>query len=164
MTELATKLEPTADNVNWILPEITLEGLIDEMTGERADTGNSTEVEAPPPGSGLNTKTTAFPSLSMSVARILAFNCVELTNEEFRSCPPKYTLDPGMKFAPLICNVKGVSVATDEGGESEEIMGEGFSVVKGPFEIANCAPLLVVESVQGVQGSGAKTPETMLIE
>jgi len=164
MTELATKLEPIADNVNGILAALTLVGLIDEMTGERADTGNSTDVEAPPPGSGLNTKTTAFPSLSMSVARIFAFNCVELTNEGFRSWPPKYTMDPGMKFAPLICNVKGMSVATDEGGESEEIIGEGFSVVEEPFEIANCAPLLVVESVQGAQDSGAKTPETMLIE
>ena len=89
MTELVTKLEPTADNVNWILAAITLEGLIDEMTGERADTGNSTEVEAPPPGSGLNTKTTAFPSLSLSVARMLAFNCVGLTNVVLRNCPPK---------------------------------------------------------------------------
>jgi hypothetical protein len=164
MTELATKLEPTADNVNGILAAVTLEGLIDEMTGERADTGNSTDVEAPPPGSGLNTKTTAFPSLSMSVARILEFNCVELTNEEFRSCPPKYTMDPGMKFAPLICSVKGVSVATDEDGESGERVGAGFSVVDGPIEIANWPPLLIVESVQGVHDSGVKTPEAVLIE
>src|SRR5215467_211344 len=106
MTELATKFEPAADKVNWILPAITLVGLRNEITGGSADTGNSTDVEAPPPGSGLNTKTTAFPSLSLSEARILAFNCVELTNVVLRNCPPRYTFDAGIKFVPFTCNVK----------------------------------------------------------
>ena len=62
-TELVTKFEPKTNRANWFAPAGMLEGLMDEMMGERADIGNSTEVEAPPPGSGLNTKTTAVPSL-----------------------------------------------------------------------------------------------------
>lgn len=88
-TELATKFAPITDRPNGFLPAGRLDGEMDEMIGARADTGNSTDVEAPPPGSGLNTKTTTVPSLSTSLARMLAFNCVEFTNVVFRGCPPK---------------------------------------------------------------------------
>jgi len=88
-TELVTKPEPVTNMANGLAPAATLDGAIDKMTGEGADTGNSTEVEAPPPGSGLNTKTTAVPPLLISLARMLAFNCVELTKVVLRGCPPK---------------------------------------------------------------------------
>jgi len=68
---------------------------------------------------------------------MLAFNCVELTNVVARACPPKYTVDPLTKFAPLTCKVNAVSLAADVGGESEEIMGTGFAVVDGPEAIVN---------------------------
>src|SRR5579863_10133998 len=165
MTELVTKLEPFTNKANAFPPAGTLEGLMDEMVGERAATGNSTEVEAPPPGSGVNTKTTAVPSLSISLARMLAFNCVELTNVVLRSCPPKCTVAPGTKLAPLTCKVKAVSFAVVEDGESEEIMGTGFVVVVGPEEIANWSPLVnAVESVQGDQDNDVRSPEEASME
>ena len=88
-TELVTKFEPLTVKVKSFPPAVTLEGVMDEMTGEGLNTVNSTDVEAPPPGSGLNTKTTPVPPLAISLARTSAFNCVELTNVVFRPCPPK---------------------------------------------------------------------------
>jgi hypothetical protein len=88
-TELVTKPEPFTCKANGLVPAVTLEGLMDEMTGESANTENSTDVEAPPPGSGLNTKTAAVPLLSISLATMLAINCVEFTNVVLRGCPPK---------------------------------------------------------------------------
>ena len=131
-TELVTKFEPMASKLKSFPPAVTLEGLMNERMGKGADTGNSTEVEAPPPGSGLNTKTTTVPPLSISLARILAFNCVGLTNVVLRAFPPKLTVAPGKKFAPLTCKVNLAPSAVAEDGESEEIMGTGFSVVDGP--------------------------------
>jgi hypothetical protein len=61
MTELLTKLEPNTSMVRLIRPAETLGGLREEMTGASALMGNSTDVESPPPGSGLNTNTTAAP-------------------------------------------------------------------------------------------------------
>jgi len=37
-------------------------------------------------------------------------------------------------------------------------------VVDGPKETTNCPPLLLTESVQGVQESGERTPEEALTE
>lgn len=88
-TELLTKLEPITAIVKATPPAVTLVGLMDEICGTGAEIGNSTEVEAPPPGSGLNTKMTAAPPLSTSPARMLAFNCVALMNVVARGCPPK---------------------------------------------------------------------------
>ena len=88
-TELVTKFEPTTNKADGFPAAAMLEGLMDEMKGRGLNTGNSTEVEAPPPGSGLNTKTTAVPPSSISLLRILAFNCVEFTNVVLRARPPK---------------------------------------------------------------------------
>jgi hypothetical protein len=88
-TELVTKFEPITNKANAFAPAVTFEGPVDEMTGTGLNTGNSTDVEAPPPGSGSNTKTTAVPPLSISVLRILASNRVELTNVVLRGFPPK---------------------------------------------------------------------------
>jgi len=54
-TELVTKFEPITNKAKGVLAAATLAGVRDEIEGESANTGNSTEVEAPPPGSGLNT-------------------------------------------------------------------------------------------------------------
>lgn len=54
-TELVTKFEPFTDKTKEVPAAATLDGWRDEIIGERANTGNSTEVEAPPPGRGLNT-------------------------------------------------------------------------------------------------------------
>src|ERR1700722_4038696 len=89
MTELVTKLEPITARAKEIPPAVMLDGFIDEMAGSGVDTGNSTEVDAPPPGSGLKTKTRAVPPLLISVPRIVAFSCAEFTNVVVRACPSK---------------------------------------------------------------------------
>ena len=53
--ELVTKFEPFNESVNAVAATTTLVGLIDEMVGNGLKTVNSMDVEAPPPGSGLNT-------------------------------------------------------------------------------------------------------------
>lgn len=163
-TELVTKFEPFTNRAKGGAAAAMLEGLIAEMVGESAATGNSTEVEAPPPGSGLNTKTTAVPSLSTSLAKILAFICVELTNVVLRACPPKNTVDPGTKFAPFTCKVKAVSFAIAKDGESDEIMGTGFIAVSGPREIAKPPATLSAVSFHGDQDSGVRTPVEAAME
>jgi hypothetical protein len=87
--EPVTKFDPFTVRVNPAAPATALVGLIDEIVGEGLNTVNSTEVEAPPPGSGLKTKTTPVPPLAMSLLRISALSCVVLTNVAFRACPPK---------------------------------------------------------------------------
>ena len=163
-TELATKLAPLTDKAKGSAAAAMLEGLMAEMVGESAATGNSREVEVPPPGSGLNTKTTAVPSLSTSAAKMPAFNCVELTNVVLRACPPKNTVDPATKFAPFTCKVKAVSFAIAEDGESEEIMGTGFTAVSGLREIAKPPATLSAVSVHGDQDSGVRTPVETAME
>jgi len=138
--------------------------LSDEMTGVSADTGNSMDADAPPPGSGLKTKIMAVPSLSISLPRMLAFNCVEFTKVVLRTCPAKYTVEPGTKFVPFTCNVTGAAVAMVEGGQSEEIMGTGSMVVFGPWETTSCAPILLAESVNTFPGKGVKAPVEAFME
>lgn len=157
-TELATKLAPLTDKAKGSAAAAMLEGLMAEMVGESAATGNSREVEVPPPGSGLNTKTTAVPSLSTSAAKMPAFNSVELTNVVLRACPPKNTVDPVTKFTPFTCKVKAVSFAIAEDGESEEIMGTGFNDVSGLREIAKPPAKLSAVSVHGDQDNGVRAP------
>lgn len=161
-TELVSKFKPITNKIDEV-SATTVEGLMDEMTGERADKGNSTEVEAPPPGSGLNTNTTTVPSLSTSLPRILALNCVELTKVVLCGCPPKYTVAPGTKPVPVTCNVNGIVVAVANDGESEEIMGVGFGADE-PLEITSWLPLLVCGSVQRAPGNCVGIPEEALIE
>jgi hypothetical protein len=71
---------------------------------------------------------------------------------------------PGTKFAPLTCKVNATPLATVEVGESEEIVGTGFSAVGGPCEMANAPPVLCAISVQGAEESGVRAPEEGLME
>jgi len=89
ISELVAKFAPATNSPIIGPPAARLDGLIIEMAGAKDATGNSTDVEAPPPGSGLNTKTTAVPSLLISEPRMLAFSCVDLTNVVMRNWPPK---------------------------------------------------------------------------
>src|ERR1019366_1120868 len=157
--EPATKFEPFTVSVNPALPATTLVGLMDEIEGEGLNTVNSTEVDAPPPGSGLKTKTTPVPPLAMSLLRILALSCVELTNVVVRACPPKYTVVPETKFTPLTWSVNPALPAVTEDGETEEIMGTGLDFPVDPYEMASRYPLLYWrESVHGEPESGVNAP------
>jgi len=52
------------------------------------------EFETPPPGAGLNTVIGKFPALTMSVARIVAVNCVALTYVVVFAIPLNRTTEP----------------------------------------------------------------------
>src|ERR1035437_759548 len=71
-TEPVTKFEPFTVSVNPAPPAATLDGLMDEIVGEGLNTVNPAEVEAPPPGSGLDTNTTAAPPFAISALKISA--------------------------------------------------------------------------------------------
>src|ERR1039457_218123 len=71
-TEPVTKFEPFTVSVNPAPPATTMDGLMDEIVGEGLNTVNPAEVEAPPPGSGLNTNTTAALPFAISALKISA--------------------------------------------------------------------------------------------
>lgn len=164
MTELVTKPVPPANKAKAGPPAVTLDGLSEVIEGAGADTGNPTIADWPPPGSGLNTKTRAVPLLSISLPKMLAVNCVELTKAVARAWLPKYTAEPGTKFDPFTVKTKGAAVATAEEGEREEIMGMGFGAAGGPLEITTWAPLLCSVSVNTGESNGVRIPEEELIE
>jgi hypothetical protein len=70
--EPVTKFEPFTTSVNPAAPATTLEGTMDEVIGAGLTTANAIELEAPPPGSGLKTKTIPEPPFATSVLRISA--------------------------------------------------------------------------------------------
>lgn len=161
--ELVTKLVPFT-NKPVEMPAGILAGFSDEIAGNGLETGNSTDVDAPPPGAGLKTKTTAVPPLSTSPPMMPTFSCDALTNVVLRAWPPKYTVAPGTKFEPFTCSVNGFAVAIVEGGASVEIMGLGLVVVGGAKEIASCVPSLGRVSVHGNEASGLRIPVAGSIE
>ena len=63
MTELVVKFEPSQKKPNTFGPATTVVGLVEVITGTRAFTGKITEADAPPPGSGSNTKTLILPAI-----------------------------------------------------------------------------------------------------
>jgi hypothetical protein len=65
-----------------------------------------TALEVPPPGAGLKTVMGKFPEFTISVARIVAVNCVELTNVVTRPIPLKRTTEALTKFVPLTVRIK----------------------------------------------------------
>jgi hypothetical protein len=65
--------------MNPFPPATTLVVLMLRRLGDGSITGNSAELEEPPPGRGLNTNTTPVPPKEMSDGRILDVSCVELT-------------------------------------------------------------------------------------
>jgi hypothetical protein len=107
-----TKPEPFTVIVKAGLPANALAGvrrLIDELTVRL------TAAEVPP--LGFMTVMGRVPCDSMSVAMILAVNCVELTNVVGRSMPFKYTIAPVAKFEPFTVRVNGPVLNPAEVGE-----------------------------------------------
>jgi hypothetical protein len=82
-------------------------------------------LEVPPPGMGFVTVTAGVPTEAMAAAGIAAVNCVELTNVVVRAVPPKVTIEPAMKFVPLIVSVKAAAPTGAVFGEIVAIVGAG---------------------------------------
>lgn len=84
-----TKFVPLTASVNAGPPTTTLDGLREEIIGGGPYTLNVTEVESPPPGLGLATKTATGPATATSPAWMAAVSCVALENVVTRAWPPK---------------------------------------------------------------------------
>jgi hypothetical protein len=84
-----TKFEPFTVSVKACEPAITLDGSKDEIMGGSPYTVNVMDVESPPPGVGLATKTLTTPRLATSPACMAAVSWVALTKFVARGCPPK---------------------------------------------------------------------------
>src|SRR5579864_316420 len=84
-------------------------------------------LDVPPPGVGLATVTDAVPADAIAAAGMAAVNCVELTNVVVGIVPPKLTIEPGIKLAPLMVSVKPAALpATALVGEIAVIVGTGL--------------------------------------
>jgi hypothetical protein len=77
---------------------------------------------------GFTAATVAVSGLALSLARIVAVNCVEETNAVERLLPFQVTTAPETKFAPLTVSVNGGPPATAFDGEIEMIEGACASV------------------------------------
>jgi hypothetical protein len=77
-----------------------------------------------------------------------AVNCVALTNEVVRAVPPKLTIEPATKFAPLTVSVKGAPLPTALFGEIVVIVGTGFVPLGGGLDpLGGGTWFLIVEPV-----------------
>src|SRR5438309_1542512 len=76
--ELRIKLEPLTVTVKPTPPATTDAGRIELTAGKGFCTVTPTDVEGPPPGNGLNTKTTPVPPVAISALVMAAVSCVEL--------------------------------------------------------------------------------------
>ena len=83
-------------------------------------------LEAPPPGAGLNTVTSALPEAAMSLARIWAVSIVELTNVVPRGAPFQRISEAVTNPAPFTVKIKSEPPAGTEVGATEVIDGCGF--------------------------------------
>jgi hypothetical protein len=84
----------------------------------------------PPPGAGVKTVTPAFPGAAISVAEMVALNCVEDRNTVGRSVPFQRTTDPLIKFVPVTVSVNANPPALTEDGLKLEIFGAGLLIAK----------------------------------
>ena len=128
-TELLTKFVPVSVIVNAGTPALTVFGEIEVSVGTglfAALTLKLIEFDGPPPGFGLFTKTAGVPAVATSAARIVAVNCVELTNVVVLFAPPKFTTELETKFVPFTVNVNAIEPAATLVGETDDIVGTGF--------------------------------------
>lgn len=87
---------------------------------------NETSFDVPPPGGGLKTVMRAAPAVAMSVAGIVAVNCVALTNAVVRLAPFNRTVEPLTKLEPLTASVKAAPPAVTELGLMVVMTGVGL--------------------------------------
>src|SRR5580704_11128357 len=91
-----------------------------------AEIVNGATAEVPPPGAGFVTVTFAVPAVAISLAKIDAVSCIELTNVVTRGLPFQFTLELVMKPPPVTVSVNAAPTAVAEEGFKFEIVGAGF--------------------------------------
>ena len=114
--------------------------LVSVGTGFGATMPTLTELEAPPPGAGLNTVILAVPALAISAAGICAVSWVLLTKVVVRSAPFQRTTELLMKFVPLTVNVNAAPPAVSELGLTLLMVGVGFVCVTVKLNALDAPP------------------------
>src|SRR5258708_28753003 len=122
-TAPTTKFDPFTASVNAGPPATTLDGLRDEVVGGGRKTLKAMPVELPPPGAGFKTVIPKVPAAAMSLEKIAAASCVELTNMVGMAVAPNKTMAPLTKFVPFTVSVKLPPPICCEVGEIHEIVG-----------------------------------------
>jgi hypothetical protein len=129
----ATKPVPVNIRVNAGPPAVVLVGEIAVSVG--AGLGAVVIMKTkfavvPPPGAELVTVMLAFPDVAISVAKMAAVICVELTNVVAFALPLNFTTELETKPVPLTVSGKAAPPATMPVGLSEVIVGAGLLTVK----------------------------------
>jgi hypothetical protein len=126
--EPLTKLLPLTVSVNADPPAVAEAGLRDVVVGTGLLIVKGCELEAPPPGAGVNTVTVAVPAVDMSVARIAAVNWVADTKVVVRFDPFHCTTEPLMKPVPVTASVNAGPPAVAETGLRLVVVGTGLLI------------------------------------
>lgn len=129
-TEIETKFVPLTVSVNAAPPAVALVGESDVIVGAGLLMMNVAVAEVPPPGAGLVTVTFTEPPVAISVARMAAVTCVELTNVVAFAEPLKFTTAPATKPVPFTVSVKAAPPAVALDGDSKVMAGSGLFTAK----------------------------------
>jgi hypothetical protein len=90
---------------------------------------NVSAFDVPPPGVGFTTVTAAVPEAAISLAEIIAVNCVEFTNVVGRALPFHCAMELAMKLVPLMVNANAAPPAAVVFGASDVSVGNGFGAL-----------------------------------
>jgi hypothetical protein len=124
------KREPITLTVTPGVPTVAVCGASEAMDGTGLFMATGTEVEEPPPGCGLTTRTCETPATGMSVAGTWAVSWLALTNVVVRVCPFHCTDEVETKFEPFTVSVKAGSPAVTVAGEIDVTVGAGLLTAK----------------------------------
>jgi hypothetical protein len=128
-TEPLMKFVPVAVSVKPPLPATRWLGEIDVSVGAGLSIVNVCALDAPPPGAGLKTVTSALPGVAMSLAVICAVSCVLLPNVVALLLPFQRTTEEALKFVPVTVTVNAAPPAAVCVGEIEASVGAGLLIV-----------------------------------
>ena len=142
-------------------PALTVVGEIVVIVGL---TARLTALEVPPPGAGLKTVIGKVPAEAMSAARIVAVNCVALTNVVVRAIPLMRTAEPPTKFVPFTVRAKSIPPAVTLVGAIVVIAGRGTveTVKLTTLELKPVGPTPIVPSGVNTPVNGAD-PEPIAV-
>jgi hypothetical protein len=118
------------------LPTATLPGKIEVSTGFGLTTCRLNGAETPPPGAGFESVSEAAAPAASDVTGTVALNSVELMNVDAKLALFQDTVVVGRKFVPTISSEVDGLPAGMLAGETDVIIGNGFTTLNGrPEEV-----------------------------
>jgi hypothetical protein len=136
-TEVAVKLVPVLVRVKAAPPAIALLGLrlASVGTGLTAVMVKARALEIPPPGVGVTTVMLGVPTLTRSLARMVAVSCVALTKLVVRLTLFHCTTEAGTKFVPVTVRMKAGPPCGTLLGLRLASVGTGLLTASGIVEV-----------------------------